>query len=105
MPISKNTQSRAREWVQCNVNDFRITLNRMCDAGILFNLNSTGNVDGTGSNIYSDGRNLKILAKHYRYAKSEQCMIHVSMQEYMPEQRHINTTEASIYDGISQVRL
>ena len=89
--IPKGTQPNTRNWIQCEGWQFKAALVAMRDAGITYQPSMLYN-----QMIYSDSEGMPI-ARHYTYRKSHRYLVAVSMQEYVPEARRINTTEGSIY--------
>lgn len=90
MSMSPNTPPKARHWVQCDVTEMRSALNSLVNAGTRITKETVSNQD-----IYR--MDDETVARHYSYQKSEQCMVHVSVREHLPERRHVNETEMSIY--------
>lgn len=90
MSMSPKTLPKVRMWVQCDVTEMRSALNSLVNGGVKITKEKVSNQD-----IYCHGDN--IVARHYSYQKSEQCMVHVSVREHLPDRRHVNETEMSIY--------
>lgn len=90
MSMPAGTLPKARIWVQCDVTEMRTALNSLVNSGVKVTKEKVSNQD-----IYCHDDD--IVARHYAYQRSEQCMVHVSVREHLPDSRHINETELSIY--------
>lgn len=91
MPIEKGTLPKPKNWVQCDLHDFKAAVQTLRNNYPLTTADE-GNIQ-----TYKHAHTQQVLARIITHKRSQQCMVAFSMRDHLPF-RHKDMPK-SIYEG------